>query len=51
MEIIMRSNLLLHLFNGLFSRKTSVSHYKKGKTSLDINEARNDGVEMAVASA
>jgi len=51
MEIIMRSNLLLHLFNGLFSRKTSVSQYKKGKTSLDINEARNDGVEMAVASA
>jgi len=36
--------LLLHLFNGLFSRKTWVSQYQKGKTSLDLNEARDDGV-------
>ena len=36
--------LLLHLFNGLFSRATWVSRYKKGKTSLDWNQARDDGV-------
>jgi len=34
----------LQSFNGLFSRTTSVSHYQKGKTSLDLNEARDDGV-------
>jgi len=32
------------LFNGLFSRTTWVSRYQKGKTSLDLNEARGDGV-------
>ena len=32
--------LLLHPFNGLFSRTTWVSRYQKGKTSLDLNEAR-----------
>ena len=32
------------LFNGLFSRTTGVSQYQKGKTSLDLNEARDDGV-------
>jgi len=36
--------LLLHLFNGLFYRTTLVSQYKKGKTCLDLNEARDDGV-------
>ena len=39
--------LLLHPFNGLFSRTTWVSwyqKYQKGKTSLDLNEARDDGV-------
>ena len=36
--------LLLHPFNGLFSRTTRVSRYKKGKTNLDSNEARDDGV-------
>jgi len=36
--------LLLHPFNGLFSRTTWVSQYHKGKTSLDLNEARDDGV-------
>jgi len=36
--------LLLHPFNGLFSRTSWVSWYQKGKTSLDFNEARDDGV-------
>jgi len=36
--------LLLHQFNGLFFRTTWVSQYQKGKTSLDFNEARDDGV-------
>jgi len=37
--------LLLHPFNGLFSRTTWVCWYhQKGKTSLDLNEARDDGV-------
>ena len=35
---------LLHAFNGFFSRTTRVSRYQKGKTSLDLNAARNDGV-------
>ena len=36
--------LLLHSFNGLFSRTTWLSRCWKGKTSLDLNEARDDGV-------
>jgi len=36
--------LLQQPFNGLFSRTTRVSRYQKGKTSLDLNEARDDGV-------
>ena len=36
--------LLLHTFNGLLSRTTWVSQYQKGKTSMDLNEARDDGV-------
>ena len=36
--------LLLQPFNGLFSRTTWVRRYQKGKTSLDLNEARDDGV-------
>ena len=37
--------LLQHPFNGLFSRTTWVSRYRKGKTSVDLNEARaDDGV-------
>ena len=36
--------LPLHLSNGLFSRTTCVSRYQIGKTSLDLNEARDDGV-------
>ena len=36
---------LLHPFViGLFSRTTWISQYQKGKTSLDYNEARDDGV-------
>jgi len=35
---------LLHPFNGLFSRTTWVSWYQKGKTTLDLNEARDDRV-------
>jgi len=30
--------------SGLFSRTTSVSQYQKGKTSLDLNEVRDDGI-------
>ena len=36
--------LLLHPFNGLFSRTTWISRYQKGKTSLDLNEAKDGGV-------
>jgi len=36
--------LLLHPFNGLFSRTKWVSRHQKCKTSLDFNEARGDGV-------
>ena len=35
---------LLHSFNGPLSRTTRVGRYQKGKTSLDLNEARDDGV-------
>ena len=42
--IIGKGLLLLLLFNGLFSRTTWVSWYQKGKSSLDLNEARDDGV-------
>jgi len=39
-------------FSGLFSRTTWVSRYPQGKTSLDLNEARDDReVWDAVASA
>ena len=31
-------------FNGLFSETTWVSRYQKGKTSLDLYEATDDGV-------
>ena len=43
--------ILLHSFNGLFSGKTGVRRYQKGKTSLDLNETRDFGVWGAVASA
>ena len=35
---------ILHPFNGLFSRTIWVSQYQKAKNSLDLNEARDDGV-------
>jgi len=35
---------LLHPFNGLFSRTTWISQYQKGSTSLDLYEAKDDGV-------
>jgi len=34
-----------------FSRTTWVSRHQKDKSSLDLNEARDDGVGDAVASA
>jgi len=34
----------LHPFNGLFSRTTWVSRYRRGKTGLDLSEARDDKV-------
>ena len=43
-EVYEQLLLLLHPFNGLFSRTTWVSGYRKGKTSLDFNEARDDRV-------
>ena len=36
--------LPLHLFIGFFSSTAWVSQYKKGKTTTDLNEARDDGV-------
>jgi len=36
--------LLLHPFYGLVSRTACVSRYQNSKTSLDLNEARDDGV-------
>ena len=44
----------LHPFSDLFFRATWVSWYQNGKTSLDLNEARDDGVwgmTVTVASA
>ena len=38
------TTLLLDPFNGLYSRTIWVSRYQKGKTSLDVNETRDDGV-------
>jgi len=43
--------LLLHPFNGIFSRTAWVSQYQKRRTSLDLNEARDDRVWDAVALA
>ena len=38
------SRTALQPFNGLSSTTTCVSRCQKGKTSLDLNEARDDGV-------
>ena len=35
--------LLLHPFNGLLSKTTRVSRHQKGRISLDLNEAKDDG--------
>ena len=35
---------VLHPFNGLFPRTTWVRRYEKGKTSLHLNDAGDDGV-------
>jgi len=40
-----------HIVTTLFSRTTRVSWHQKGKTILDFNEARDDGVEVASAGA
>jgi len=37
-------SIVPHPFNCLFSGTTWVSRYQKGKTSLDLNDARDDGV-------
>ena len=36
--------LLVHPFNGFFSRTTWVGLYQKGNTILDLNETRDDAV-------
>jgi len=41
--------MMMMMFNGLFYRTTWGGWHHKGRTILDFNEARNDGV--AVASA
>ena len=41
---VVHTTLLLHPFNGLFSRAAWVSQYQKGKISPDLNEARDGGV-------
>jgi len=36
-------------FNDIFSTTTGVSRHQKAQTSLDFNEAINDGVAMVLA--
>ena len=43
-QLLLLLLLLLHLFNGLFSVTIWVSRYQNGKTSLDLNMARDDWV-------
>jgi len=38
------NNNYYYPLNGLFSRTTWLSQQRKGKTSLDLNEARDNGV-------
>ena len=40
----------IHLFNSVFSKTTRVRSHLKGKTILDFNEARDDGVAVASAA-
>jgi len=51
MVIILLLLLLPHPFNSLFSRTAWVSWYRKGNFSVDLNEARDDVIFDAVASA
>ena len=46
---IKQQQLLLHQIKDLFSRTTWSSWYQKGKTSLDLNEARNLGTHVIYA--
>ena len=39
---------LHYLFKGLFSRTTRVNRYQKGKTTLDLNQARDDGISWVI---
>ena len=41
--LLSNTSTTLHPFNNPFSSTTWVSRYQKGKTSLDLNEARDDG--------
>ena len=41
----------LHPFNGLHCTTTRISRYQKGKTCLDVHEARDGDFGVAVASA
>ena len=42
--LLLLLQLLVHPFKSLFSRTTRVSLCQKGKTSLDLNGAKDDGV-------
>jgi len=44
MSLIIIIIIILHPFNDLLYRTTWMNRYQKGKTSLDLNEARDDGV-------
>ena len=44
MKFHISTTTTLHPFNSLFSRTCWVSWYQKGKTSLDLYEATDDGV-------
>jgi len=46
-NVVWKVVTLRQLFDGLFSRTTSVSWQQKGKTILDFNEARDDAVAVA----
>jgi len=43
-NLLRRYCTVLHPFNALFFRTAWLSQYQKGKPSLDLNEARDDGV-------
>jgi len=47
--LIINFFFFFHPLNGLFSGTTWVSRHQKGKTILDFNEARDDGVAGASA--